>query len=209
MTIPVEPKPDSETNDLRDRSGVNAPIDPVGVSAEAPAPDFHSRDCVLPSDGRAEGLVKASELFALAAERDRLKVENIQMQAALGYGILADYERHIIPSNPFTCGTCGPKDDEITRLTAEIASLKAELADALTDLNTARQDNASFGPEFKRLKAEVERLRSIILNIHAGRYEARETVTPENAFEAYGRLNKKIIAIYEQCRAALKEPAHD
>jgi capsule polysaccharide export protein KpsE/RkpR len=43
---------------------------------------------------------------------------------------------------------------------ATIARLESELSDALTDLNTARQDNASFGPEFKRLKAEVERLRS-------------------------------------------------
>jgi len=42
---------------------------------------------------------------------------------------------------------------------ATIARLESELSDALTDLNTARQDNASFGPEFKRLKAEVERLR--------------------------------------------------
>jgi hypothetical protein len=40
---------------------------------------------------------------------------------------------------------------------ATIARLESELSDALTDLNTARQDNASFGPEFKRLKAEVER----------------------------------------------------
>lgn len=44
---------------------------------------------------------------AAAADRiARLEVENIQMQAALGYAICAEDERHIIPSNPFKCGMC-------------------------------------------------------------------------------------------------------
>jgi hypothetical protein len=43
----------------------------------------HSRNCVLPSDGRAEGLVISSEFFALAAERDRLTAEVEQLRAAL------------------------------------------------------------------------------------------------------------------------------
>jgi predicted nuclease with TOPRIM domain len=47
---------------------------------------------------------------------------------------------------------------EITRLTAEVEKLTSELADAYTDLNSARQDNSSFTTEFKRLSAEVERL---------------------------------------------------
>ena len=46
------------------------------------------------------------ELATLRATNERLRIENIQMQAALGYGILAEDERHIIPSNPFRCGTC-------------------------------------------------------------------------------------------------------
>ena len=48
-------------------------------------------------------------LFALArrgAAAERLRVENVQMQAALGYAICAEDERHIIPSNPFKCGVC-------------------------------------------------------------------------------------------------------
>ena len=45
-------------------------------------------------------------LIEAADEIDRLRVENIQMQAALGYAILAEDERHIIPVNPFKCGTC-------------------------------------------------------------------------------------------------------
>jgi hypothetical protein len=43
----------------------------------------HTRDCVLPSDGRAERLAQASKLFALAAERDRLKAEAARLRAAL------------------------------------------------------------------------------------------------------------------------------
>lgn len=51
---------------------------------------------------------------------------------------------------------------EIKRLTAEVEKLNSELTDALTDLNTARQDNASFGPELKRLTAENEKLRAAL-----------------------------------------------
>lgn len=43
----------------------------------------HTRDCILPSDGKAEGLVRASELFALAAERDALRAENERLRSAL------------------------------------------------------------------------------------------------------------------------------
>jgi hypothetical protein len=70
-----------------------------------------------------------SDYVPLAKETDiaRLKIENIQMQAALGYGILAEDERHIIPSNPYSCGTCGPKADEITRLTARVKELEGVL----------------------------------------------------------------------------------
>ena len=49
----------------------------------------HTRDCILPSNGKAEGLVKASELFALAAERDALRAENEKLRAALR-DIIAD-----------------------------------------------------------------------------------------------------------------------
>ena len=39
--------------------------------------------CALPSDGRAEGLVKASELFALSADRDRLTAEVERLNSEL------------------------------------------------------------------------------------------------------------------------------
>lgn len=81
---------------------------------------------------RDQGLTQhCAEAETLAREVDRLRIENLQMQAALGYGIPAEDERHIIPSNPYTCGTCGPKDDEITRLRAEVERLRAGLWDVL------------------------------------------------------------------------------
>lgn len=52
--------------------------------------------------------------------------------------------------------------DEITRLTAEVEKLNSELTDALTDLATARQDNASFMPILNRLTAENEKLRAAL-----------------------------------------------
>ena len=47
-----------------------------------------------------------------------LRVENIQMRAALGYPIPADEEHHIIPVNPFKCGTCDARNlaDELKRI---------------------------------------------------------------------------------------------
>ena len=55
--------------------------------------------------------------------------------------------------------------DEITRLTAEVEKLNSELTDALTDLATARQDNASFMPILNRLTAENEKLRAALERI--------------------------------------------
>lgn len=53
------------------------------------------------------------------------------------------------------CGVVEAQAVEIESLYAEVERLESDLADALTDLNTARQDNASFGPELKRLKSEL------------------------------------------------------
>lgn len=65
----------------------------------------------------------ARRVEALRAEIERLRVQNIQMQAALGYGIVAEDERHILPSNPFKCGTC----DASKRLRAEVERLRTAL----------------------------------------------------------------------------------
>ena len=49
---------------------------------------------------------------------------------------------------------------EIARLQAEVKKLTGEQTDCYTDLNSARQDNGSFTTEFKRLRAEIERLQA-------------------------------------------------
>lgn len=79
------------------------------------------------------GLVNqaADEITRLRAEVERLRVENIQMQAALGYGILAEDERHILPTNPFKCGTC----DASKHLRAEVERLRAALDGAYNERN--------------------------------------------------------------------------
>ena len=59
-------------------------------------------------DGKT-GLVAAEggdTYCAMAKEMERLRVENIQMRFALGYPMPADLEHHILPANPFKCGTC-------------------------------------------------------------------------------------------------------
>jgi predicted RNase H-like nuclease (RuvC/YqgF family) len=57
--------------------------------------------------------------------------------------------------------------------------------------------------EVTRLTAENEQMRAVLENIRARRYQNRETVSPENAFAAFGRLNTEVCAIYAECDAAL------
>lgn len=65
----------------------------------------------------------ADTITRLTAEVERLKVESIQMQAALGYPIFAEDERHIIPLNPYRCGVC----DANKHIIAEVDRLRAAL----------------------------------------------------------------------------------
>ena len=83
---------------------------------------------------------------------------------------------------------------EIKRLTAEVEKLNSELTDALTDLNTARQDNASFGPELKRLTAENEKLRA-----------ALESIADLPPGYADMRQDDLVVILAKKARAALEE----
>lgn len=69
----------------------------------------------------------ADRIAQLEADNTRLRVENIQMQAALGYAICAEDERHIIPSNPFKCGVC----DANRGVHDRIAQLEAALREVM------------------------------------------------------------------------------
>lgn len=64
---------------------------------------------------------------------EKLRVENIQMQAALGYAICAEDERHIIPSNPYKCGVCDANrgvHDRIEKLEAALREIAQYVPDA-------------------------------------------------------------------------------
>jgi hypothetical protein len=75
----------------------------------------------------------------LQAEIGQMRIQNIQMQAALGYGIPAEDERHIIPSNPYKCGTC----DASKHLRAEAEQLRAAAETALKEMcNTVAPRNS-------------------------------------------------------------------
>ena len=116
------------------RFGRGCVADPV-QSAMGGKP-WHECHCGVDSDGNPPNVRQAYTIDALRAENERLRVKSIQMQAALGYGILAEDERHIIPSNPFKCGIC----DANKHLRAENEKLRAALeriADTDPDDGTA------------------------------------------------------------------------
>jgi hypothetical protein len=113
--------------------------------------------------------------------------------------------------------------DQNTRLTAEVAEYEATF-DAAWEADMAgvqmwreaHPGNDLVLPDRKRFTAWIlaeivvqragnEQLRAALEGIRARRYQNRETVSPENAFEAFGRLNAEVCAIYAECDAALKE----
>jgi hypothetical protein len=57
--------------------------------------------------------------------------------------------------------------------------------------------------------AESDRFRAALEGIRARRYQNRETVSPDNAFEAFGRLSAEVCAIYSECDAALSGDKHE
>lgn len=84
------------------------------------------------------------------AEIERLRVENIQMQAALGYAICAEDERHIIPSNPYSCGVCDARKrselqnhGQVEKLSEEITRLRAALQECAAVVVTHHAEDVS------------------------------------------------------------------
>jgi hypothetical protein len=107
MATPVEPKPKTENNNLHSRTGGQGAIDPVRVSAEAPAPDLvetlraegrHFRgepDCVGPA---VTLLVEraAAEISRLTAEVERLTADNVRLGQ---WDVAADERIQLIKEN--------------------------------------------------------------------------------------------------------------
>jgi hypothetical protein len=165
----------------------------------------HTRDCILPSDGKAEGLVRASELFALAAERDalraeneRLKIENIQMQAALGYGILADDERHILPSNPFKCGTC----DASKHLRAENERLREWNREIALNAREFVAENERLRAELREMDAHMEENITLTETL---RHEQEWVLRLSKALRGVIRVADRNTVEFNEARAALEK----
>jgi hypothetical protein len=97
-------------------------------------------------------VAKYSErIEALEAEAERLRIENIQLKFACGYPMPADLERHIIPDNPFKCGTC----DAYREARHDCAELVRRLDVALNGDGAAKQ--ASLCDIVSQVEAEHRR----------------------------------------------------
>jgi hypothetical protein len=78
MVTPVEVKPTFTNIDMNSRTGANSPIDPVRVSAEAPAPDIVERLRNGEPDEHCNDSLcaeAADTITALTAEVERLREE--------------------------------------------------------------------------------------------------------------------------------------
>lgn len=59
------------------------------------------------------------------------------------------------------------------------------------------------------LHKRIEALETALRTIHAKQYEHRETVSPETAWSAYGRLNKAICEVFDIAGRALDQARND
>jgi hypothetical protein len=67
-----------------------------------------------------------------------------------------------------TCGYDEKRDPLLAEAAAKIERLNRELDDVWDALAIQREDNGSFGDAFKRMTAEIERLRAALLKIKRG-----------------------------------------
>jgi chromosome segregation ATPase len=119
--------------------------------------------------------------------------------------------------------------DEVEKLksdlqAADIVVSRLNGGKALQDLMDA--NNAQI-ETIEKLQAEVDRLKREASNnldlaerhmnekhkawralrrIQDRRYKHRQTVTPDNTFEAFNRMNDEMLVIFAECDAALEEP---
>ena len=87
-----------------------------------------------------------SIIVRMREKLEKLRVENIQMQAALGYAICAEDERHIIPSNPYKCGVCDANrgvHDRIEQLEAALREIAKHSRGGVID-TTEKMDRDEF-----------------------------------------------------------------
>lgn len=80
------------------------------------------------------------EFEAAAARIEQLEIENIQMRFALGYPMPADLEKHVLPTNPFKCGTC----DASAIRAARIEKLEAALHGVLNCIGNLDVDRLQY-----------------------------------------------------------------
>ena len=131
----------------------------------------------------------------LSEELKRLRVENIQMQAALGYAICAEDERHIIPSNPYKCGIC----DANKGVHDEIARLRAALRNAV-------MSDTEYCAEIERINKALIEATTVDVDVVVPDRDY-SAMTPKDCYEA-GLLDgvyQAREAIKAATRAALEE----
>lgn len=100
------------------------------------------------------------------------------------------------------CTSCGASDGQgcystcPTMLQARVAELEAEIA--WHKASSARRGDAEAA-----LLRRVTELKAALQWIDQQRYTDRSTITPDNAFEQWARLNDQLVMIMDKARAVL------
>lgn len=86
----------------------------------------------------------------------------------------------------------------------ETCAVRSALREANSWFARAEQEYADFK---KQKEARVAELEKVLKWIDEQRYVDRSTVSQDNAWEAWQKLNRRVVAIYDRARAALSTGA--
>ncbi|MCF8472912.1 MAG: hypothetical protein K9G27_08995 [Sphingomonadaceae bacterium] len=100
------------------------------------------------------------------------------------------------------CTSCGASDGQGCYSTCP-TMLQARVAELEKEVKWHKDNSARRGEAEAVVLRRIGELKAALQWIDMQRYTDRSTITPDNAFEQWTRLNADLVAIMDKARAAL------